>query len=76
MLQSANRLRTPRLHLAHMRNVKHPNPVTNRLMLGTDPLILKRHLPSSERDQPRASRHMSPIQRRAAQYLGVDGHLS
>ena len=66
-LQKRLSLWPPCLDLAHVGDVEDAAGRAHREVLGTDPLVLHRHLPARERDQPRPGADVSLIQRSPSQ---------
>jgi hypothetical protein len=54
----------PQLELPHVRDVEDAGRRSHRLMLGDDALVLHRHLPAGEGNDPRTRRDMAVVQRR------------
>ena len=68
-LQILARSRAFDLELAHMRDVEDAAVIPHREVLGDHALVLHRHLPAGEGDQPRAEGDVPVVERRAQQRL-------
>ena len=68
-LQKLTRLRTLDLELAHVGHVEDATVAADGEVLRDDALVLHRHLPAGEGNQPCAERDMPVVERRAQERL-------
>ena len=63
-----------RLDLAHVRDVEHPDLRAHGHVLLADALVLHRHLPPGEGDEPGSQRRVACVQGRLAEGVGGGPH--
>ena len=68
-LQQLERLRPLDLELAHVRDVEDAGVGAHGAVLGDHALVLHRHLPAGERNEPRAGGDVPVVERRAPEGL-------